>query len=464
MAAQRFYATHEDSYDYLVFFNALGIQAGPNALASELTVRTNRKGIGDTPAASGERFGSAHRLQAVLNMGPLSQYPIDPYRPVGLRGQITGDNTMTILGHETGHLFLALASIRDDNFPDDRPMLGAGFAHWSFNFNSEASLLEGNRIQDNGPTQLNRFLTIGTVEGYSPLDQYLMGLRAPEEVPSTFLVYPASTSATRLPQSGVSFRGTRLDVTVPDIVAAEGRRIPDHTVEQRNYRFAFVLIVPEGQTPDPDQIAQLERYRAEFVSYFRRVTGERATADPTLRRMLRFSAWPATGAVAGRDARVTVETAAPVVEDLQIQLSPTEGITPPRSVTIPRGSQRTEFLLRGAASGAATLIADPVNPAYERVEVKIPVAVSPSALKVTLYYHGWATVLRVVDANGVPYSNLEIDIVAATGLVTPLYGWSTDPSGFLYLDFTPNGSGPQIIVAEIRNAPETRAALTIPAP
>lgn len=462
LAAQRFYLTHEDSYDYLVFFNALNVQAGPNALASELTVRSVRKGIGDSPTEAGAQFGSAYRLQAVLNMGPLSQYPSDPYAPVGLRGLITGDNTMTILGHETGHLFLALASTRDQNFPDERPMLGSGLAHWSFNFNSEASLLEGNRIQDNGPTQINRFITIGTVEGFSPLDQYLMGLRAPEDVPSTFVVHPANTPASQLPRTGAVIRGTRQDINILDLINAEGTRIPDHTVEQRRYRFAFILIVPEGQAADPAWLEQVERYRQEFVPFIDRVTERRSAADPTLKKMLRVSGWPATGVVAGSDARLIVETAKPVESDLQITLHPADGITPPRSVTIPAGSYRAEFLVQGVRAGTGDLTLDPSDPAYETVHLRLPIAERKDNLRVTLYYHGWSTVLRVVDANEVPYSNVHLAIVESTGEVTAPNGLTTDEAGFVYLDFLPGDAAVQTITAEIAGAPATRVVLTIP--
>src|SRR5262249_45926910 len=126
-------------------------------------------------------------MQAFLNLGPLSNYPRDINAGVPLRGS-TGDTPVTIIAHETGHLFLALASIRDPLDPAARPMLGGALAHWSFNFNSEASFLEGNRIADNGESANPRFATVATVEGYSPLDQYLMGFRAPEEVAPLFLV------------------------------------------------------------------------------------------------------------------------------------------------------------------------------------------------------------------------------------------------------------------------------------
>ena len=57
---------------------------------------------------------------------------------------------MTVLGHEAGHLFLAFASVPDPTDPSARPMLGFGGSHWSFVFNSEASLNEGEQITDRG--------------------------------------------------------------------------------------------------------------------------------------------------------------------------------------------------------------------------------------------------------------------------------------------------------------------------
>ncbi|MCX7603867.1 MAG: hypothetical protein N2036_07315, partial [Bryobacteraceae bacterium] len=282
--AQRFYETHEDAYDYLVIFNSLGLPAASGALAYEVTVRSNVTGIGDAAADLGYMYGSPHRLQAVMNMGPLSQYPRDPNQRVGARGAITGDTTLSILGHEAGHLWLALASVRDPARPDDRPMLGAQMAHWSFNFNSDASLLEGNRIADNGD---GTFLTTGTVEGFSALDQYLMGLRSPAEVAPTFYVNNSNVSRSTLPRINVTLRGARRDVTIEELIAAEGRRTPDETVSQRLFRFAFVLITPPGTEPSAEELEQIETYRTAFEPYFHRAAGERAWAGTTLHRMLR---------------------------------------------------------------------------------------------------------------------------------------------------------------------------------
>ena len=91
-----------------------------------------------------------------------------------------------------------------------------------------------------------------------------MGLRAPVEVAPTFLVWPSNVAAADFPRAGVEFRGSRVDLKVDDIVAAEGRRTPDWTVAQRRYRFAFVLVTSSGGTATSKEIAQLETYRKEF--------------------------------------------------------------------------------------------------------------------------------------------------------------------------------------------------------
>jgi hypothetical protein len=446
--AQRLYEDHEDSYDYLVIYNTAGVAAGTNAVANEVTVRNYRQGIGDTQLDVGESYGSSYRLQAVLNMGPLSQYPLDPYARVGSRGAITGDNTMTILGHETGHLFLALASIRDPLNPSARPMLGTQNAHWSFNFNSEASLLEGNRIQDNGATVTNRFSTIATVEGYAPLDQYLMGFRDPRDVPSTFLVRNSTASSTSFPQVGVNFRGTRQDITVDDVIAAEGVRVPDSTVAQRHFRFVFVLITPSGTEPTDKELAQLELYRSEFERYYSRAAQERATADTRLRRMVRLSTWPAAGVLSGEDGVANVEIAAPAEADLTFAISTDTGLlTAPESVTIPAGSNSASFPLHGVAGGVSKLVLQASDERYETPRNRIAVQDSRDRMRLLHYYRdGTLLVLRVTDSNELNYSNVRVLVDGRDAEIR------TDPRGLAWLEW----DGLTDLTAAIDGAPGSR--------
>lgn len=447
-AAQRFYETHEDSYDYLVFFNTAGVAAGPNALANEQTVRSNRQGIGDTYVDNGASYGSPARLQAVLNMGPLRQYPLDPYARAGSRGQITGDNTMTLIGHETGHLFLALASIRDPLDPNARPMLGAQNAHWSFNFNSEASLLEGNRIQDLGA---NRFLTVATVQGYSILDQYLMGFRTPDEVPPTFLVRNSLIGAASFPHAGITISGNRQDITVDDVVAAEGQRIPSAEVAQRRFRFAFILVVPAGTDPAAADVQQLETYRAEFERYYQQAAQDRAFADVTLRRAMNVSLWPAGGVVAGEETTAKVELARPVENDMTVSLySPQDLLAYPTQMVIPAGSASATVNVRGLTPGAADLVFEASDSAVAPAFVRVAVKAAASNLRLLSYYVAPGQVIvRVSDSNDLSYANIGVLVLGRSQV------YRTDQRGLAWITV----SGEESLTVEIDGVPDSRLVI-----
>lgn len=452
-AAQKFYATHDDAYDYLVFFNSMGVPTGDAVVAFEITARNQRSGYGDSPVEAGVEFGSRRRLQAVMNMGPLYQYPEDPKGRVTARGP-TGDSVLSVLAHEAGHLFLAFASVRDPEDPDARPMLGRAFAHWAFTFNSEASVMEGNRINDQGEGASPRFRTAETVEGYSPLDQYLMGLRGPEEVPPSFLVTNANVTAARAPQTGISFNGRRRNVLVEEIIAAEGRRTPDHTVAQRRFRFAFVLVVEPGTNPPAEHVAQVEAYRAAFESYFATATSNRASADTTLKRAVQVSAAPASGVVANSTGTVMIKLDAPAAADTTFLLSTSRGAASvPGSAVIPAGATGVAFAIRGIREGVEELLVTPSDSAYETVAARVQVAPSNAGLNVELmsYSLGSPAVLRVTDINKLPYSGVRVAAqvsggsLGQTAVVTDANGeahfaW-TNPQGVGTFEAGIEGSG-----------------------
>lgn len=445
-AARRFYETHDDAYDYLAFFNATNVSLGGTTLAFETTVRAYRRGIGDTLLDNGRDYGSPNRLQAVLNMGAIGNFPANPNSPHPLRFS-TGDTGLTVLAHEIGHLFLALASIRDPNNPAARPMLGRQLAHWNFRFNSEASLLEGNRIRDDGPNATPRFVTTATVEGYSPFDQYLMGLRPAEEVPTTFLVENASTTLVD-PRVGVGFNGNRRDINVSDVIAVDGPRIPDHTVEQRRYRLAMILVVPEGQSASPQNLALLERYREELELAFPRYTSNRAAMDVSLRRNVRLSIEPAAGAIAGANAVIEVSVAeltkTPINFNIRTSNSLVDG---PSLISIPPGRRSASASYKTLAPGVEIFRAEPENALfYMTSEARLNIAASPAALSLKILSGNRQTatpgtplpnpiVVKLTDANDLPYPNVRI--LATGGAVSPA-SVLTGPDGRASFTWTPS--------------------------
>src|SRR4029077_13241101 len=110
---------------------------------------------------------------------------------------------------------------RDRGGANSSALLGRDDAHWSFFFDSDASVMEGNDIEDQGGGQ---FRTVDAVKRYSRLDQYMMGLIPPSQVPSFFYVESPNTAKPKpdAPLMGVSFPGPRRDVLIDDVIAING--------------------------------------------------------------------------------------------------------------------------------------------------------------------------------------------------------------------------------------------------
>jgi hypothetical protein len=141
--------------------------------------------------------------------------------------------------------------------------------------------MEGNDIEDQGG---GVFRTVGTVSRYSALDQYAMGLRAASEVPPMFVVSAVTSgqAAEDGPRTGVEIRGTRKDVPIADIVAANGVRRPDAASAPRLFRQAFVYLVSQARETG-DELSKLERIRGAWEPFFNASTDGRGTMVARLR-------------------------------------------------------------------------------------------------------------------------------------------------------------------------------------
>jgi len=435
-AAQKFYETHEDAYDYLVIYNNMGIGAMAGALAYEATVRSSATGYGVAPADDGPQYGSAARLRSVMNMGTLDNYPLDPNALVLLRAAAQ-DTPLTVLGHESGHLFLAFASIPDPVDPNTRPMIGFGGAHWSFVFNSEASLDEGEQIID---LTGGSFVTAAVTQGYAPLDRYLMGFAPPGDVPGTFVVLHPSVSPLGHPQSGVAFTGDRLNISVNDVIQAMGRRTPDYTVAQHRFRFGFILVVPKGALDSSFTAAtqQVETYRQQFVAAYTKFSANLAAADTTLNRGMRLSLFPAAGVVAGGSATATLSLQTPPQSDLAVHLSTPAGFAQvPAQVTIAAGATTASFTVSGIKPGVEELLATPADSSYETAFARVQVAAPPQlALREASSPFPGSVVVQLTDVNGLPYPGARILAAATSGSVTPAIA-TADAAGFASFQWAP---------------------------
>ena len=462
--AQKFYQTHEDAYDYLMVYNTMDIPAAAEgAIAYEDTVRSSGTGYGVDPQDSGQEYGSASRLQAVVNMGPLSQYDSNP---LGFVPGRPGDTPLSILAHESGHLFLAYASIQDAQNPANLPMLGYQGAHWSFLFDSEASFLEGEQIVDQGAGTPLEFVTGATVSHYSPLDQYLMGFRAAPDVPNVFVVTnpnPYYSPLSHPPGTAARFDGVRQNIAAGDVAQAMGRRTPDYTVAQRRFRFAFILLVPQGAQPGAAQLTQLDAYRRQFQQYYAIAAGNNAVAETSLTRSMKLSLFPAAGVLAGTVATATLALQTPPSTNMAVSLQAPNGHAAlPASVTIPAGATSASFTLAGLTTGVEEVTATPpANMPYETAFGRVQVA-DVSMLKLAIVSGGplaQPIVVRLTDANNLPYVGAPIVATAsAGGSVTPA-AIATDARGQASFQWTPGPAAASQFTAALDGAPLTGVAV-----
>lgn len=275
---RKFYATHPDSYDQLILWTDTRLVR--DAFAYETTVKNEVRGLGLQLFDAASEFGSTGRLQSYAVMDFLGKYPDDPAQ------RVLGEySSLGVLAHEVGHRWLAFFDLRDHTGARSDALLGGDSSHWSFFFDSDASVMEGNDIEDLGG---GAFRTVGAASRYSLLDQYAMGLVSPSEVPPFFYVQsPVNIVPNRnrasAPQIGVTFNGTRRDVLIDDIIAVHGPRVPSSAESARVHRQAFIYISSAGRMPSAAEITKLDRIRVEWEPFFLAATDGRMQAITVLR-------------------------------------------------------------------------------------------------------------------------------------------------------------------------------------
>ena len=195
---------------------------------------------------------------------------------------------MSQIGHEMGHRWAAFvnAKVGDET-------IALGPVHWAMGLQAlvpfpyarptEASIMGGGVWQDNFDgtyTQLDDDYYVPAT-GYSYLDLYLMGLISPAEVPDFFILRhlaPVGKDA----NGHRIFKAERTKVTIQDVIAAEGPRMPDVNHSQRQFNTGMVMVVQHGHKPTPSLINETNGIRLQWIRYFSISTGRRTsmTANP----------------------------------------------------------------------------------------------------------------------------------------------------------------------------------------
>lgn len=293
-----------DKFDFLAYYSDFRIDNQEAGTPSDGPVAGNVTGIGApqhdlASYCTQGRFQWGYVQPVYVGSNQMQERPPEG-APVGSDHDITAyshqlaessrerkmlpyNYAMSQLGHEMGHRWAAFVSAKVSS-----ETIPLGPVHWArglqapvafpYQRPTEASAMGGGVWQDNFDgtfTQLDDDYYVPAT-GYSYLDLYLMGLISVAEVPDFFILrnlVPAGKDAHGRP----IFKADRTKVTIQDVIAAEGPRLPDVDHAQRKFNTGFVIVVEHGQSPSHDLVERTNQIRQRWIDYWETTTGHRTS-------------------------------------------------------------------------------------------------------------------------------------------------------------------------------------------
>jgi len=281
--AKVFYLSHPDDFDSIVAFTTKNLDFLSNVYQGT-PVRNGTEGIGMIIFDQTASYGSAGRLQNCVKMGKITGLPDDPDTSSPLTYHLTG---IEILAHEYSHLWLLWLNYDKNDGLGERDLLrgyedGAN-GHWNYYADSH-SVMYGNCVTDLGG---GSFELAGCPRGYNTLELYAFGLVGPDAVePVWFVDIGEPHGEPSLPLAigqTAAVSGTKVEVTLDDVMRVHGARVPTVDTSQKLFRVAFVLVSEAGVEAPPDLIAKVDTYRGRFEAWFSSATGGTGSLDTRLR-------------------------------------------------------------------------------------------------------------------------------------------------------------------------------------
>lgn len=260
---KRFYKYFPDIFDFLIVMPSVPIYR-PNDLAENVPyfvqVRNNIKGIGIDTIDRGAEFGSAKKLKGII------------YHSFGYGA---------ILDHEIGHNWSAWIGDSlgftgyDSNYHET---YGRHYTQYS-NLVGQMAAYPQLKLENNGDGtyKATEMWDQKTDNKYSPLTLYCMGLIPASQVPPVMILrnknYP---NFNRIPKSEFDI------ITINDIIAANGPRVPAWPNTQKTFRVGLVVVLDYKPTKaESDFFAAIPQYFKSkdkgdyYLTPFRQATGGR---------------------------------------------------------------------------------------------------------------------------------------------------------------------------------------------
>ena len=118
--------------------------------------------------------------------------------------------------------------------------------------------------------------------GFSYLELYLMGFLPAAKVPD-FFILRNQQSAGRTPEGQNIVKADKVTITIQDVIAHNGPRVPSFEKSPKAYNTAIVAVTLHGRQPPPAMITQLEGIASAWKSYWSKVTGGVSTMETSHR-------------------------------------------------------------------------------------------------------------------------------------------------------------------------------------
>jgi len=260
------------------------------------------KGVGRTYHKGPDK----QRYMAYINMWSVQDWEPEEWI------NTTDVRPLNILAHETQHDVCCFISHMDSSTSPStvsKKLIGHQGAHWSLYHNTYGQLMYGCNWRDEGN---GTFYSITPARGTRPLDRYLWGLIPPTQVPDIFYVDTKSKKCTpkqttleglakdcpgknlndfdlcldppyyrttgggcgayndAMVQSPTGLRATGIkrNVTIQNIIDANGERWPDYKKSYKTNTQLFVMAVNGGNDLKEEYLKTLNKFRRDFNRHF----------------------------------------------------------------------------------------------------------------------------------------------------------------------------------------------------
>ena len=143
----------------------------------------------------------------------------------------------------------------------------------------------GANWKDNGDGTFTQLATgtMNPASGFSYLELYLMGFLPASKVPD-FIVLRNQQNVGRTPEGNAIVKADKVTITIQDVIAHNGPRVPSFENSPKAYNTAIVAVTLRGRRPSAAMLNQLEGIAAAWKAYWSTITGGVSTMSTSTGR------------------------------------------------------------------------------------------------------------------------------------------------------------------------------------